>query len=268
MRIIYRAWFVTLLGVMCARGAGAVPAREIGIVPATRAQGRASPVQGSTTREDAAKAQGAELRLMALQHPNPYVRETAYHDHDRDWAVDSAKGVFSVIIRDPDPRTVTGVMKLSDKDWVVKFDDEKKLADGWTPPADAKLTAEQTVGALSDMCARWDFEMHLKWCGTLLKDAVPVAGVGEIRFKNETLPYRNWRIDLKSRTFHLSDGTVDVFHDYDGMFGWDKQKRWTAWPLYYTHLVTQSGIRSSSAVAIRSGVSPAVQAPPANIPDK
>jgi hypothetical protein len=59
------------------------------------------------------------------------------------------------------------------------------------------------------------------------------------------------------------DGWPDVFHSYDGMFGWDKEKHWTAWPLYYTYTTTQGGIRGSSSVAIPQGVSPAVQAPPA-----
>jgi hypothetical protein len=212
-----------------------------------------------------ARAEEDALHGMALKHPNPYIRETAYHDHDGDWTVDAAKGVFSLVIRDPKPRKVTGVVTLEDEGWRMKFDDEKKLTEEWTPPADVKLTAEQALAALADMCARWDFDMHLKACGKVLKDAVPVIGDEKVTFGNTARPELiNWSVNLQERTFRISDGWVDVFHKYDGMFGLDKEKHWTAWPLNYTFMATQGGIRGSSALAIPKDVSPAGQVPPAD----
>ena len=38
------------------------------------------------------------VRLLALQSPNPYVREMAYHDHDADWTIDLKAKTFFVKI--------------------------------------------------------------------------------------------------------------------------------------------------------------------------
>jgi hypothetical protein len=218
-----------------------------------------------------AKAVDAGLHSLALRHPNPYIRDTAYHDHDNDWTIDAAKGVFSLVIRDPQPRTVTGVVSLEDAGWRMTFDDEQALTKEWTPPADAKPTVEQAVAALMDMSARWGFDSHLAACGEALKSAVPVVDADAVTLTNTTRTLMNrvsLTVNLKDRTFRSTEGAVDVFHRYDGMFGWDKEKHWMAWPLQYIYTATHGGIRGSSSPAIPKEVSPPIQPPPASTPGK
>jgi hypothetical protein len=148
--------------------------------PATQSTPAATALSTSITNSQLTmeNAQMA-VRLLALQSPNPYVREMAYHDHDTDWSIDLKAKTFSVKIHGLQDKTFTGKLQPADPGAVIapkdnmalarnislippedrlqvvaNFDDEGTLSGDWIVPADAVLTVEEASRCLAAMGER------------------------------------------------------------------------------------------------------------------
>jgi hypothetical protein len=168
---------------------------------------------------------------MALAHPDPYIRESAYHDHDADWSYDIDAKTFTLVIRDPNPRTLQGRFTPGDDGrWHAEFADDEALAKPWRP--DVALTQEEARKLLVSMCAALGKrDSRLKEFGDALA-ATPLPATqeeGELMLKCPGNVV--WRINLKERRFSVSQVHIDFGWAYEGAFGWDKEKHWTAWPI-------------------------------------
>jgi hypothetical protein len=196
------------------------------------------------------------LQTMALMHANPYIRQAAYQDHERDWHLDVENQKFTLEIRDPERRTLAGTFVDAQGTLRPRFDDDEKLAGPWTPPADAALDFETARTALVAMCNDWSFDTRLSNFGAGLKNvqAPPEGDVVDITAGAGSISGQ-WRIDLKARTFHVSQSGAGTGSGYDGTFGWDKNKHWVAWPTYVMNVM--GGPRGGrGTLAIPNGVSP------------
>lgn len=180
------------------------------------------------------RAQSIVLEL-ALKSPNPYVRETAYHDRDADWSVDMAALTFAVKIRGVEEKTYKGKLTPTADGWATAaFDDETALGRDWIVPADEALTAIEATRRLAEMCERMAGEAALKSWGEAMKSndmtvwRTTGEGTGATRRDNDQF---TWRIDPKGRTFSVTATVVDATYTYSGRFGWDKNHKWMAWPI-------------------------------------
>ena len=214
---------------------------------AVEARGQSTtPATAGTNNPPAMQNAQTAVRLLALQSPNPYVRETVYHDRDADWTMDLAKLTFSVKIRGPDEKVATGKLVLAgDGQATAAFDDEAALSRGWVVPADTKLTADETVRCLVEMSARMPENLMLKRICEAMKDAKPETdpSTGEVNGRgNGPTASEYWQISLQERTFRLSESHVEVNQAFSGSFGWDKDKKWTAWPILFETAVQRGGI--------------------------
>jgi outer membrane protein assembly factor BamB len=182
------------------------------------------------------------VRLLALRSPNPYVRETAYHDRDEDWSFDLAARTFSVKLRGPAERLCRGkLVPAGGGETTAVFDDEASLSREWVVPTNTVLTADEAQRCLTEMGQRMTGPDLLKTlCGALKGTADSenpatgeVTGSGQVARSN--VGFR-WSIDLHARTFilRLIQMSTEV-SSYSGRFGWDKEHKWTAWPVGEVH---------------------------------
>jgi hypothetical protein len=184
----------------------------------------------------------AVTRELALRSPNPFVRETAYHDRDADWSIDLATRTFSVKIHGPEEKVCTGkLVPTTGGRSTAVFDDEAALSRGWVVPADHKLTSEEARRCLTEMGGRhYGLELLQHMCG-VLKNAVwkvdPATDEVTCSASSGRGPQTySGRINLRERTFTLRMNQVGEWRDiqqvdYSGGFGWNKDRTWTAWPI-------------------------------------
>jgi hypothetical protein len=175
------------------------------------------------------------VRGMALQSPNPYVRETAYHDRDGDWKIDLPGLTFAVKIRGAEEKVYTGKLTPTGNGWATAvFDEDAALRRAWVVPTDAVLSAEEARKCLVAMCARLSEEPVMRSLGETLKgtevteDVATGEWTGSATGNQENF---NWRISPKKRTFAVEEGAVEVTQSLSGCFGWDKEHHWMAWPI-------------------------------------
>lgn len=214
---------------------------------AVEARGQSTaPVTAATNNPPTMQNAQTAVRLLALQSPNPYVRETVYHDRDADWTIDLAKLTFSVKIRGPEEKTATGKLVPVGDGWTTAtFDDETALSRGWVVPADTKLTADEAVRCLMEMSGRMPEDTMLKRICEAMKDAKPETdpSTGEVNGRGSgATASEYWQISLQERTFRLSESHVEVNQGYSGSFCWDKDKKWTAWPILFETAVQRGGM--------------------------
>ena len=212
---------------------------------AARGQSTAPATAGTNYPPALENAQSA-VRLLALQSPNPYVRETVTHDRDADWTIDLAKMTFSVKIHGPEEKTATGkLVSAGDSRATATFDDEATFSRGWVVPADTKLTAEEAVRLLVELSKRMPEDTMVKRICEAMKDATSEAdpSTGEVNGRGSgSTAIEYWRISLQERTFRLSESHEEMNQGYSGSFGWDKDKKWTAWPILFTTAVIGRGM--------------------------
>jgi hypothetical protein len=186
------------------------------------------------------------VRAMALESPNPYVRETVYHDRDADWTINLPALTFAVKIRGAEEKVYTGKLTPTGNGWAkAAFDEEAALWRGWTVPADAVLTAEAAERCLAEMCGRMADESVMQSLGEAMKGAAltaePATGEWTASASREG-EYFNWHINLRERIFTVDEGAGDVMQSFTGRFGWDKERHWTAWPI--VGVMTVGGARA------------------------
>lgn len=175
------------------------------------------------------------VRELALKSPNPYVRETAYHDRDADWSIDAVAMKFTVKIRGPQEKTLSGKLTPTTNGWATAaFDDEAALGGDWNVRPQEVLTPEEASRRLSEMCERLAGEAVLKAWGGVIKDVDlrmdRTTGESTASMIKGNDRYA-WRIDPKARTFSMTDEGADATYNYSGRFGWDKNHKWMAWPI-------------------------------------
>jgi len=236
-----RTWRMAVMWMVVAAGVGG--AMAAGTVPAAAGRGAGSFV-GPRVEPGVGDGRMA-VQLLALRSPNPYVREMAYHEHDGDWVLDEKGEKFSVKVAGMEGRAVTGKLQVEKGILVARFDDEAGLARGWVVPADAKLTVEEARRLLMDMGERLaepdptnltDPNRLKRLCAMLkglelredvttgqVRGFVPGPGFIECRI---SVSDRIFRIRGQERISSMS-GHED---DFTGYFGWDKERKWTAWP--------------------------------------
>ena len=189
------------------------------------------------------------VQLLALKSPNPFVREMAYHEHDADWAFDLWAGTFAVKIAGLQGKVYTGTFQPT-----AAFDDEAGLSKGWIVPADALLSLEEANRCLAEMGQRLDDPRPRdystadasKWFSPqLIKTFIAAmkgvetkvdARTGQITGSGTKSQWRvGWSINLSERTFDIwgQYTIIDVATQagFTGRFGWDKDRKWTAWPI-------------------------------------
>ncbi len=197
---------------------------------------------GTGSPTDLENAQAA-IRLLALRSPNPYVRQTAYHDRDTDWSFDLPAGTFSVKIRGPEEKTCSGkLVYLESNKWTATFDDEEALSRDWIVSPDSVLTPEEARRCLSEMGNRMSGPDILKRICDAMKNALPTepSATGELTdYVKSSSENVNWHINLREKTFTLhmdqAGGSGSRYtNDISGRFGYDKDHKWTAWPVELT----------------------------------
>jgi hypothetical protein len=175
------------------------------------------------------------VRAMALESPNPYVRETAYHNRDADWTINLPALTFAVKIRGAEEKVYTGKLTATGNGWATAtLDEEEALWRAWVVPTDAVLTADEARQCLLEMCGRMADEAVVKSWGEAMKGAEVTADAKTGEWSGSAsgnLENFNWRINLKNRTFAVEEGAVEVTQSISGRFGWDKEHHWTAWPI-------------------------------------
>ena len=210
-----------------------------------RGQSTAAVPAGTNNAPAMQNAQTA-VRLLALQSPNPFVRETVYAERDKDWTIDLAKLTFSVKIRGPEAKTATGKLVMAgDGQATAAFDDEAALSRGWVVPTETKLTAEEAVRCLVEMSDDMPEDTMLKRICDAMKAAKPEAdpSTGEVKGRgNGATASEYWQISLQERTFWILMSHVEDNQGYSGSFGWNKDKKWTAWPILFTTAVIGRGM--------------------------
>jgi hypothetical protein len=181
----------------------------------------------------------------ALFHPNPFIRECAYHDHDAAWSFDLNNRQFTLTL-DEQGSIIHGIFSSSQSgDWAVEILNDKALSDPWVPPATSQLSLEQARVALQAMCSSFP-DTTLQGFGKALDSAVTIDTPENPRPLKQT----KWIVDLQNRTFTVTSIFVDVGNEFHGQFGWDKARKWTAWPTTYAHITTTGGFRHDTYIAI------------------
>ncbi|HEX2970686.1 MAG TPA: hypothetical protein VHP11_00030, partial [Tepidisphaeraceae bacterium] len=193
---------------------------------------------------------------LALNCPNPFIREAAYRDHDKEWTIDLAKHTFTLTMHTETPSASAGTFsRLRDGRWGATLDKADALTRDWVPAENEPMASDVAKDALLTMCAAMKSDANMDALGKALKTGTWTVDRETHRATGKddgkSLRHFSWAIDLQRREFIAAQTYMDTEQQYWGRFGWNKRRQWVAWPMRMT--ITK---RSSRPQRVESLVTP------------